>query len=130
VVYLSQDTEALLKIWFSIRNPQKPYLFYSVRHDRDRFSYAGAKWTFGKYIEKSGLSHKGYSLHCLRHTFASELLNAGMRLECLQPILGHRCIEMTRRYARLTDNTRREEYFAAMDKIEKGAINGSYQCNS
>jgi integrase/recombinase XerD len=130
VVYLSQDAEAVLKIWFSERDLREPYLFYSVRHDRDRLSYTGAKWTFDKYVEKSGLSNKGYSLHCLRHTFASELLNAGMRLECLQPILGHRCIEMTRRYARLTDNTRREEYFAAMDKIEKGAINGSYQCNS
>jgi site-specific recombinase XerD len=28
-------------------------------------------------------------VHCLRHTFASELLNAGMRLECLQQLLGH-----------------------------------------
>jgi integrase len=66
-------------------------------------------------------------LHCLRHTFASELLNAGMRLECLQQLLGHENIEMTRRYARLTDNTRREEYFNAMSKIEKGEIHGHYQ---
>ena len=42
-----------------------------------------------------------------------------MRLECLQQLLGHSCIEMTRRYARLTDTTRREEYFRAMALIEK-----------
>ncbi len=40
---------------------------------------------------------------------ATKLLKAGMRLECLQQLLGHSSIEMTRRYARLTDNTRREE---------------------
>jgi hypothetical protein len=27
-----------------------------------------------------GLTHKGYTLLCLRHTFASELLNASMLL--------------------------------------------------
>jgi integrase/recombinase XerD len=52
-------------------------------------------------LNQADLAHKGYTLHCLRHTFASELLNAGMRLECLQQLLGHSSIEMTRRYARL-----------------------------
>jgi site-specific recombinase XerD len=82
---------------------------------------------FVKYLDKAGLSNKGYTLHCLRHTFASELLNAGMRLECLQQLLGHSSIEMTRRYARLTDNTRKEEYFKAMTIIERGDINGHYR---
>jgi hypothetical protein len=34
---------------------------------------------------------------------------------------------MTRRYARLTDKTREEEYFRAMNRIERGEIDGSYQ---
>jgi site-specific recombinase XerD len=75
---------------------------------------------FKKYLRKAGLLHKGYSLHSLRHTYATELLNAGMRLECLQPLLGHTNLEVTRRYARLTDKTREEEYFRAMAVIEKG----------
>ena len=78
-----------------------------------------------KYLQEAGLAHKGYTVHCLRHTFASELLNAGMRLEVLQQLLGHQDIEMTRRYARLTDRTREEEYFRAMAAIEKGAIDGN-----
>ena len=65
-------------------------------------------------------------MHCLRHTYASELLNAGMRLEVLQQLMGHQDIEMTRRYARLTDRTREEEYFKAMAVIEKGEIDGDY----
>lgn len=73
-----------------------------------------------KYLEKAGLSHKSYTLHCLRHTFATEVLNAGMRIVCLQQLLGHSPLEMTRRYARLTDRTREEEYFKAMAIIERG----------
>jgi site-specific recombinase XerD len=49
-----------------------------------------------------------------------------MRLEVLQHLLGHQDIEMTRRYARLTDRTREEEYFRAMAIIEKGGIDGNY----
>ena len=49
-----------------------------------------------------------------------------MRLECLQQLLGHQDIEVTRRYARLTDRTREEEYFRAMAIIEKGGIHGEY----
>ena len=72
----------------------------------------------GRYSRR--LSFKGYTVHCLRHTFATELLNAGMRLECLQQLLGHSNLEVTRIYARLTDKTREEEYFKAMAIIEKG----------
>jgi integrase len=49
-----------------------------------------------------------------------------MRLEVLQQLMGHQDIEMTRRYARLTDRTREEEYFKAMEIIEKGEIDGDY----
>ena len=128
VVYLSDDAHTALKIWMKQHDPHIPYLLYSQQ--RDAFGYTGARKIFVNYITKSGLAHKEYTIHCLRHTFASELLNAGMRLECLQHLLGHECIEMTRRYARLTDVVRKEEYFRAMNKIEKGVINGSYQCDS
>ena len=127
VVYLSDDAQAALKKWFSKRDANKEYVFYG--NGRNTLGYAAARAMFVKYVDKAGLSGKGYTLHCLRHTFASELLNAGMRLECLQQLLGHLCIEMTRRYARLTDNTRKEEYFRAMVIIERGEINGHYRCD-
>jgi len=94
---------------------------------RDSLSYTAARVMFLKYLIKAGLSQKGHSLHSLRHTFASELLNAGMRLECLQQLLGHAKLEVTRRYARLTDKTREDEYFRAMAIIERGEISGHYR---
>ena len=125
VVYLSDDAVYALKIWFKKRNPEKEYLFHGQKHNA--LSYSAARARFFKYLEKAELSHKGYTLHCLRHTFASEMLNGGMSLQCLQELLGHSCIEMTRRYARLTDITRREQYYKAMAIIERGDINGHYR---
>jgi integrase/recombinase XerD len=125
VVYLSNDACNALKKWLNTRGRQSQVLFYGYRGCV--LSYEAARMMFQKYLEKAGLTHKGYTLHCLRHTCASELLNAGMPLQCLQELLGHSCIEMTRRYARLTDNTRREQYYKAMAVIETGELNGHYQ---
>ena len=125
VAYLSEDACQALAEWVNLRDPAKERLFYG--QGRLRLSYTAVRMRFAKYLDEAGLAHKGYSLHCLRHTCATELLNAGMRLECLQQLLGHSSIEMTRRYARLTDNTRREEYFRAMAIIEKGEAYGHYR---
>ena len=91
--------------------------------------YNSARVMFKKYLHKAGLAGKGYTLHCLRHTCATELLNAGMRIECLQQLLGHSKLEVTRIYARLTDKTREQEYFKAMAIIEAGGIDGSDRCD-
>jgi len=127
VVYLSDDVVNSLTAWFKERDCGNEYLIYG--RGGKRMCYSAARAMFEKYITKAGLTPKGYTPHSLRHTFASELLNAGMRLECLQVLLGHQSIEETRRYARLTDITREEEYFRAMSIIEKGEINGHYRCD-
>jgi integrase/recombinase XerD len=124
VVYLSDDALFALRRWLSKRDQKKGALFYG--RGRDQLGYSTARHLFVKYLRKAGLEDSGYTVHSLRHTFASELLNAGIRLECLQQLLGHHNIEMTRRYARLTDKTREEEYFRAMAIIEQGGIHG--QC--
>ncbi len=125
VVYLSDDARDALKAWFKERDPKHELLFYGW--GGRTLSYTAARMMFVKYLDKAGLLSKGYSLHCLRHTFATELLNAGMSLPCLQQVLGHSSIEMTLRYARLTDKTREQEYFKAMALIERRDSDESYQ---
>lgn len=120
VVYFSDDAKEALEKWLVVRDPAKKYLFYGRRNTP--LSYAAAWLRITACFKKAGLSHKPYNPHCLRHTFATEVLNAGMRLEVVQQLLGHRNIEMTRRYARLSDTTREEEYFAAMARIEQGGV--------
>lgn len=123
VVYLSDDALMALRLWLKKRDKAKEYLFYGWG---SKLCYTAARNIFTHYLRETALQHKGYTIHSLRHTFASELLNAGMRLECLQLLLGHYDIEMTRRYARLTDKSREEEYFRAMVIIEQGGIHGAY----
>jgi len=125
VVYFSADAKDALVAWLEQKDPREDVLAYGKKYES--ITYAAARTMFLRYLKKAELLHKGYTLHCLRHTFASELLNAGMRLECLQPLLGHTSVEVTRRYARLTDKTREEEYFRAMALIEKGEIHGNYR---
>ncbi|MGB5883082.1 MAG: tyrosine-type recombinase/integrase, partial [Desulfobulbales bacterium] len=125
VVYFSDDARIALADWLKKRNPEKEYLFYSVRNPY--LTYAAVRKRFNTYLEKTGLTHKGYTIHQLRHTFATELLNAGMRIECLQPLLGHSNLEITRRYARLSNKSREAEYFRVMSTIEKEMSNGNNQ---
>jgi site-specific recombinase XerD len=115
-VCISDDACQALTDWMQNRDAQKQYLFYG--QGRHSMGYNNARVIFKKYLTRAGLEHKDYSLHCLRHTFATELLNAGMRIECLQQLLGHSSLEMTLRYARLSDKTREQEYFKAMAIIE------------
>ena len=128
VVYYSHDANKALRQWLSIRKPDKDYLFYGMT--RDNLCYVQAWKIMRDYLKKAGIDHKGYSPHSLRHTFATNMLNAGLRLEVLQQILGHRCIEMTLRYARMSNLTRESEYFKAMAKIEKGENNEHHRTNS
>jgi integrase/recombinase XerD len=129
VVYLSDDALNAFEAWLKVRDPHRAYLFYP-QGKRHSITYSAVRAIFVKYLKRAGLSHKGYTIHCLRHTCASDLLNAGMRLECVQQILGHSSVEMTRRYARLTDKTREEEYFRAMSIIERGEVDGHYRLDS
>ncbi len=117
-VYYSSDAEQALKHWLRTRDKTRRYLFYG-RSDKP-LSYVAAWNVMKKTVERAGLSDKGYSLHHLRHTFATEMINNGMRVEVLQQILGHQDIEMTLRYARLSDKRIEEDYYRAMAVIERG----------
>ncbi|MGD9303179.1 MAG: tyrosine-type recombinase/integrase [Desulfobacterales bacterium] len=119
-VYYSADAQQALLAWLRVRDASKQYLFYGQK-DKP-LCYEAARAIFQRCLQKADLQYSGYTLHCLRHTFATGLLNAKMPLECLRVLLGHSNLEITRRYARLSDKTREEEYFAAMHRILKGDV--------
>jgi len=127
VVYYSEDAQEALLSWLRVRNTFKENLFYGQGHKP--LCYEAARSMFNKYLEKAELLYSGYTLHCLRHTFATDLLNARMPLECLRVLLGHTSLEVTRIYARLTDKTREQEYFMAMERILKGESDADDPCD-
>jgi len=60
-----------------------------------------------KYIlnacDDAGIQSKTVGLHTLRHSIATHLLQAGMRLEKIQKFLGHSSLESTQIYTHLID---------------------------
>ncbi len=129
VVYYSEDAQQALLAWLKIRDPFKDRLFYGQGKKSQSLCYEAARMVFNKYLQKAGLQYSGFTLHCLRHTFATDLLNVRMPLECLRVLLGHTNLEVTRRYARLSDKTREEEYFTAMESILKGDPDADDGCD-
>jgi integrase len=57
--------------------------------------------------------------HRLRHTCATQLLNAGCRITSIQKFLGHKRLNTTLTYARAHDQTVCADYFTAMGSVEK-----------
>jgi len=57
--------------------------------------------------------------HRLRHTCATQLLNAGCRVTSIQRFLGHKELSSTMVYARAHDQTVADDYFAAMQRVEQ-----------
>lgn len=122
VAYLAPDVEQSLRLWQTKRNGS-PYLFPSRKVAGFHIGRRNVYVMMRKYLTEAGLA-RCYSPHCLRHTFATQLLNAGVTLEVLKELMGHRSIRMTLRYTQLYDETKRRQYDQAMERITRHAAGG------
>lgn len=66
--------------------------------------------------KRAGVGH--VHPHQLRHTLATQAINRGMSLEAIAALLGHRSMDMTRVYARISDRTVADEYFRVTEAVE------------
>jgi integrase len=73
----------------------QPYVFLNRYGQR---LVSPREW-FDPAVKAAGL--KDFTWHCLRHTFASRLVMAGVDLRTVQELMGHKTIQMTVRYAHL-----------------------------
>jgi site-specific recombinase XerD len=75
------------------------------------FKTVGPRGWFEPAVKRARLPD--FTWHCLRHTFASRLVMAGVDLRTVQELMGHKTIAMTCRYAHLTSS----HQHAAVERI-------------
>ena len=69
------------------------------------------RW-FEPVVRAAGL--QAFTWHCLRHTFASRLVMAGVDIRTVQELLGHKTISMTVRYSHLAP----KHTLAAVERLD------------
>ena len=108
---LLANTAGLIQSYLPARLPTGTALFTgrqgNLKHQR-------IQQLFRRYAAAAGLEGQ-FSVHCLRHSIATHLLEADFGIEYVQDHLGHVNIQNTLIYATLTDR-RREEAFRKLEK--------------
>ncbi|MGD0275803.1 MAG: site-specific integrase [Syntrophales bacterium] len=79
-----------------VRRLDVPYVFISNKTGE---RYGNLQRSFNTACRRAGI--KDFHFHDLRHTFASQLVMAGIDLTTIKELLGHKTLTMTLRYAHL-----------------------------
>ncbi|NMC34987.1 MAG: tyrosine-type recombinase/integrase [Veillonellaceae bacterium] len=113
-VYLTEHVLLALKEYLSVRgegSSDHVFLYRNAALSKDLIR--SRLKTIGTRIGVKVYPHR------LRHTCASQLLNAGCRITSIQAFLGHKKLNTTMIYARAYDQTVADDYFAAMSRVEQ-----------
>ena len=96
MVYLSDDAASALLAYLEQRSSKARALFLVEKGPMQGkpIYVRGIQKRIEYYAQKSGLH---VSCHCLRHTLATQLLNADAQLSSIQDLLGHSHITTTQR---------------------------------
>ena len=116
VVYLSKDARFALETYLKVRSSKARRMFLvqkgpltgtpiSVRGIQKRIEY---------YARQSKVK---VSCHSLRHTMATQLLNADADLSTIQDLLGHTHITTTQRYCRVSNVKVQRDYYNAIELV-------------
>jgi site-specific recombinase XerD len=117
IVYMSDDTIDALQAYIMVRPSSrlgKVFLVQKGIYKGKPISVRGVQHRIEYYARKTGLT---VSCHRLRHTMATQLLNADAMLATVQELMGHECIISTQRYAKVSNLKVRRDYFKAMELI-------------
>jgi site-specific recombinase XerD len=119
VVYISDDAADGLMAYLKLRSHRrvkKVFLVEKGDYKGQPISVRGIQKRMEYYAKKTGLK---ISCHHLRHTMATQLLNADAQVESIQDLLGHNWITTTERYCKVSNMKVKRDYFNAMGKVLK-----------
>lgn len=91
-----------------VRRVDVPWVFYDSKTGK---RYGDMKRSFASACRKVGI--KNFHFHDMRHTFASQLVMAGVDITTVKELMGHKTLSMTLRYAHLAPSHKVE----AVDRL-------------
>lgn len=114
----------LRKHWVTHRHPS--LIFPAIGRNGKQASTAtspmaksSVQGAFRRAKQQAGITKKNVSVHTLRHSYATHLLEAGVNLRCIQKYLGHARLETTMVYLHLT-NKGNENAYQIINDLMKG----------
>lgn len=80
-----------------------------------RYSQRGVQWAVQQAVKEAGIL-KEVSVHTLRHTYATHLLEEGLDIMTIKDLLGHECIDTTMIYLHVAQSGRVKP-FSPLDRL-------------
>ena len=117
VVYISDDAQDALIAYLKLRSRNRTKRIFLVEkgtYKGQAISVRGIQKRIEYYAKKTRIN---VSCHRLRHTMATQLLNAEAEVETIQDLLGHNWITTTQRYCRVSNLKVQRDYFKAMRNV-------------
>jgi integrase/recombinase XerD len=119
-VPLSQHLIRGLKHYIQTEKP-KQWLFNGQPQGRSggdfdgRYSQRGVQWAITQAVKKAGIT-KDVSVHTLRHTYATHLLEDGLDILTIKDLLGHQSIDTTMIYLHVAQSGKTKA-FSPLDTL-------------
>jgi len=119
---LTKEVSAALVKHLQRTPPTAPYrrIFLRMRAPIGLLKPTAVTEAFQALVRKSGLEVPFHGPHCLRHSFAVQLLKTGTPLKTIGDILGHRTAESTSVYLRLATGDLREVSLPVPGRLSTG----------
>jgi len=121
VVFISDDAYHALLNYLRVRPPtrvKQVFLVEKGTYKGKGISVRGIQKRMEYYARKSKVK---VSCHHLRHTMATQLLNAEAKVVTIQELLGHNWITTTERYCTVSNLKVMRDYFKAMEVVLQGS---------
>ena len=122
IVYISNDALHALLEYLRVRPANKVKKVFLVEKGAlagQPISIRGIQKRMEYYARKTNLR---ISCHHLRHTMATQMLNADADLCTIQDLLGHNSIRTTQRYCRVSNIKVQRDYYKAMEVIMQRTV--------
>lgn len=108
VIPIKQDFSEELFTYLQSKLPLKNHAVF-INSTGNRINASTAHVFFTRLLKKAGLDNKGLSIHKLRHSYATSLVNRETDIASVQKLLGHSDINTTTIYSHLNMTNLRED---------------------